>query len=77
MGLHILPFIAGTTVGALLTYLLKDEEARRDAERIIDKAGSKLKSALRKAAAEKDQSTSDPEPPTFEESPGDSDTSQK
>jgi hypothetical protein len=75
MGLHILPFLAGTTVGALLTYLLKDEEARRDAERIIDKAGAKLKSALRKAAAEKDQSTSDSEPPASEGSPGSADTS--
>jgi hypothetical protein len=36
MGLHLLPFLASTAVGALLTYLVKDEEARRETERIID-----------------------------------------
>jgi hypothetical protein len=49
--------LAGTTVGALLTYIVKDKEARKEMEQVIDRAGEKIKTTLRRMAGDDTNNT--------------------
>jgi len=42
MAIQLLPLIAGAALGALATYLYKDDEARKSIKKGVDKVGDKL-----------------------------------
>lgn len=48
MSLHFAPFLAGMAVGAVVTYLLKDEKAKNTVQSGIRKTGATLNSGVEK-----------------------------
>lgn len=53
MGLHVAAMITGAAMGALVTYITKDEEARKTVERFIDGTGDAFQAFLRRITPEK------------------------
>ncbi len=52
MGLHFVPFVAGIALGALTTWVAKDEKTRKSLQEGATATGDKIKSGLQKAKAE-------------------------
>jgi len=51
--MHITSLIIGAAIGALVTYITKDEDARKTVERFIDGAGDAFQAFLKRITPEK------------------------
>ena len=52
MGLHLTTLLTGAAIGALLTYITKDEEVRKTVERFIDGSIAAFKRFLERITPE-------------------------
>ncbi|MDJ0807994.1 MAG: hypothetical protein QNJ78_14325 [Gammaproteobacteria bacterium] len=62
----LMTFVGGALVGTLVTYLAKNEEARKTTERFVDAVGAAFTDYLHRVTphSEKQEIEPDPEPPS-------------
>jgi hypothetical protein len=65
----MLTFIGGAAVGTLVTYLAKNEEARKNVEKFIDGMGSSFIGLIKRLTPEHEEQTAASETETTAETP--------